>query len=324
MPRLRRLSALFVFAGLAAVLSGCVSIKSQSRDPAPAPASSRCASTSACRDRDRTARYTDVRAAASSTAESDNGVRTATPPAAGAASCSSGSASRPAPAAPANFVTTDGSLSFARSASYTERADTTSFPPAAGFRWDGYLSTDAPFDPANVGDRSTVAGARIRSAGGCERRAVRESVRVACRDRHPRQTGPGAANPSDAVLCNPLAGTVCFDSPSAGVASSLIKSVSDIGVLPGVGVTAGQGETATVDFPISNRDSGGLGNRTVALSATTTVPGAAATTAAPTISVAANATPTTAVRVVVPPATPAGTYDVVLTAHDQQRAEAPR
>ena len=39
-------------------------------------------------------------------------------------------------------------------------------------------------------------------------------------------------------------------------------------------MTAGQGETATVSFPIQNRDSGNLGNRTVALSATTTVPGA--------------------------------------------------
>ena len=129
-----------------------------------------------------------------------------------------------------------------------------------------------------------------------------------------RQTGAGAANPSDPVVCNVLGGTVCFDSPSAGVASSLIKSVSDIGVLAGSSVSAGQGETATVSFPIQNRDAGSLGNRSVALSATTSVPGAVATPAVGTLSLAANATPTTTVNVAVPPATPAGTYNVALTA----------
>lgn len=308
MPRLRRLSALFVFAGLAAVLSGCVSIKSQSATQRlPGFVTLRvevCVS-----DRNSSTYTTCVPGI--NTAESDNG-QDGDAAGGGRGQLLVGFRVPAGTGAPANFVTTDGSLSFARSASYTNALNA-SFPAAAGFRWDGYLSTDAPFDPANVGDRSTVLApefalpAGVNGAPFASQFAWRAVIGM-------RQTGPGAANPSDAVLCNPLAGTVCFDSPSAGVASSLIKSVSDIGVLPGVGVTAGQGETATVDFPISNRDSGGLGNRTVALSATTTVPGAAATTAAPTISVAANATPTTAVRVVVPPATPAGTYDVVLTA----------
>jgi hypothetical protein len=79
-------------------------------------------------------------------------------------------------------------------------------------------------------------------------------------------------------------------------------------------VTAGQGETATVTFRIQNRDAGSLGNRTVAVSATTTVPGATASTAVGTLAVPADATPTTTVKVAVPPATATGTYNVVLTA----------
>ena len=46
-----------------------------------------------------------------------------------------------------------------------------------------------------------------------------------------RQTGPNAANPNDPVVCNALAGTVCLDSPNAGVATQLVKAVSDVGVL---------------------------------------------------------------------------------------------
>jgi hypothetical protein len=309
MPRLRRTLALAgSLALLAAALSGCVAIKSQSavqRLPGFVTLQVEvCVS-----DHDRST-YTTCQPGVN-TAESDNG-QEGDVAGGGRGQLLAGFRVPAGTVAPANFVTTDGSLSFARNASYTNALNG-AFPPPAGFRWEGYLSTDAPFNPANVNDRSTLLAPEFALpsgangapfAGPFQWRAVIGM----------RQTGQNAANPSDPVVCNVLGGTVCFDSPSAGVATPLTKAVSDIGVLAGNTVTAGQGETATVTFPIQNRDAGGLGNRSVALSATTGVPGAVAAPAAGTLSVAANATPTTTVKVTVPPATPAGTYNVVLTA----------
>jgi hypothetical protein len=317
MPRLRRLSALFVFAGLAAVLSGCVAIKSQSAaQRLPGFVTLRvevCVS-----DRNSSTYTTCV--PGTNTAESDNG-QDGDAAGGGRGQLLAGFRVPAGTVAPANFGTTDGSLSFARSASYTNTLNA-AFPAAAGFRWEGYLSTDAPFDPANVGDRSTVLAPEFALPPGVNGAPFpgpfqwRAVIGM-------RQTGPGAANPSDAVVCNPLAGTVCFDSPSSGVATSLSKAVSDIGVLAGSAVSAGQGETATMNFPVQNRDAGALGNRTVALSAATTVPGAVAAPASGTISVPTNLTPMIEVRVTVPPATPAGTYDVVLTATANSGAGTP-
>ena len=308
MPRLRRLSLLFVFAGLAAVLSGCVAIKSQSAAQR-LPGFVTLQVDVCVSDHDRST-YTTCQPGVN-TAENDNG-QDGDVAGGGRGQLLAGFRVPVGTVAPANFVTADGSVSFARSASYTNALNV-AFPPAAGFRWDGYLSTDAPFDPANAGDRSTLLAPEFALppgvngapfAGPFQWRAVIGM----------RQTGPGAANPSDAVVCNVLAGTVCFDSPSSGVATALVKAVSDIGVLSGSAVSAGQGETATLSFPIQNRDAGALGNRTVGLSATTTVPGAVATPSVSSLSVGANATSPAAVRVLVPPATPAGTYNVVLTA----------
>jgi hypothetical protein len=302
---------------LAVVLSGCVAIKDQSAiQRLPGFVTLRvevCVS-----DHDRST-YTTCQPGVN-TDESDNG-QEGDVAGGGRGQLLAGFRVLVGTVAPSNFVTTDGSLSFARSASYTNALNV-AFPPPAGFRWEGYLSTDAPFDPANANDRSTLLAPEFALplgangapfAGPFQWRAV---VGM-------RQTGPNAANPSDPVVCNVLAGTVCFDSPSAGVASHLTKAVSDIGVLAGNTVSAGQGETATVTFPIQNRDAGSLGNRTVAVSATTTVPGALPSTAVGTLSVPANATPTTAVSVAVPPATSAGTYNVVLTATTNSGAGTP-
>jgi hypothetical protein len=214
--------------------------------------------------------------------------------------------------APDTMQSTDGRVVLAKNASYTARLVANSAPPA-GFFWQGYVSAELPFDPTSANDRGTTLVPEFRlppGAGGAPFDGpFRWRAIVGF-----RKTGTGGAPPNSDVVCDVLSGSVCFDSPpTAALATHLSASVSDIGVLAGSDAAVGQGETATVSFPIFNRDERALGARTVSLSATTTVPGSTVTTAANTLSVAANATPTTPVTVSIPPGTPVGTYTATLT-----------
>src|SRR4051812_8998927 len=105
MPRLRRLSAVFVFAGLAAVLSGCVSIKSQgATQRLPGFVSLRvevCVS-------DRNASTSTTCIPGTNTAESDNG-QDGDAAGGGRGQLLAGFRIPTAAVAPGNFVTTDGS-----------------------------------------------------------------------------------------------------------------------------------------------------------------------------------------------------------------------
>ena len=222
--------------------------------------------------------------------------------------------------APAGFTTADGSASFARSATYTN-ALSASFPPPAGFRWEGYLSTDAPLDPANPDDRQTTLQPEFALPQGADGAPFAGPLRWRAIVGF-RFTGSGGASPSDPVRCNDGA-TSCFDSPSAGVADHLSKNVSDLGVLSGGAVTVAAGDPASLTFPIRNLDAGSLGARTVAVSATTTVPSGTATLSAPSVAVPANGVASAGVSIAVPASTTPGTYDVAVTALATSTAPGP-
>ena len=304
MPRIATLS---VLALLTVVLSGCVSIKSQSAlQRLPGFVTLRlevCAS-----DRDRST-YTTCEPG-SNTEEADNGLDG--DERSGRGQLLVGFRVPEGTGAPASFVSADRSATFTRNASYRALLDA-SFPPQAGFRWEGYSSTELPFDPALPDDRTTrlepeftlpdgVDGAPFE--GPFQWRAVVGF----------RQTGAGAANPGDPIDCEALGSTVCFDSPNAGVANSLSAAVSDLGVLAGRSASVAQGQTVAVPFPLLNLDGGGLGAHTVTLAASSDVPGATVAPTAGEISVPADGSATASVRVTVPAGKPLGSYTVSLTA----------
>ena len=182
-----------------------------------------------------------------------------------------------------------------RNAGYTALLEA-NFPPPAGFRWEGYISTDRPFDPAVATDRTTRLEPEFVLPAGADGAPFAGPFRWRAVVGF-RATGAGAASPGDPVVCDLFAGTVCFDSPAAGIDGALSSDVSDLGVLAGRGTSAGQGETAVVVFPVVNRDGGGLGARTVALSASSDLPGATSSPTAASVSVPANGSAAAAVRV---------------------------
>jgi hypothetical protein len=110
-------------------------------------------------------------------------------------------------------------------------------------------------------------------------------------------------------------GIICFDSPEWDeLVTNLAVAVSDFGVLDGSTAIAGQGETATVTFPVRYVDGGIKGPQQLVFTATTDLPGSAATPGAATMTVAPGTSSTVSVSVPVPPATALGTYTVTLDA----------
>ena len=136
---------------------------------------------------------------------------------------------------PASFISQDGQLTMSRNPEYTA-ALTKTFPPAAGFRWEGYLSSETQFNPDIAGDRTTSLRPEFslpsRGDGAPFAGPYQWRPMVGF-----RATGPGNAQASDKLDCNNTNHTLCFDSPgfSGGVGGDLTKAVSDFGVLPGLG-----------------------------------------------------------------------------------------
>ena len=314
MPRLLRLSVIACVALFAVVVSGCVSIKQQIGQQTRLPGFVTLRLDVCVSDRDQDTYDTcnpDVRGGSVGTAEPDNGVD-GDEDGSGRGQLLVGYRVPDGTIAPNNFSSVEGRVALAKSPSYTA-ALTGNFPPPPGFHWEGYLSGgEIPFNPKLPGDRVTQLLPEFAlppgTAGGPFTSPFRWRAIVGF-----RATGEGNANPSAPVSCN-FTDTICFDSPSSGVANHLSTVVSDVGVLTGSSVTVAQGATATVSFPIQNQDANNRGARTVTLAASTTVPNAAATPATASLTVPRNAAPTTTVSVPVPPTTPPGTYTVALTA----------
>ena len=223
--------------------------------------------------------------------------------------------------APTTFQSTDASVSLTRNQGYTNEL-TAEFRPAAGFHWEGYLSTDLPFDPTRPADRLTTISPEFVLPPGANGAPFVGPFRwravIGFRATRVDTIGD-VLSPTSAVDCDNFFHT-CFDSPSIGVATPIDSPVSDIGIHAGSAVAVAGGETASVTFPIQNFDPAGapLANRTVSLAASTTIPGATAQTEAPSLLLPASpsVTPTqsTTVTVAVPPNTPVGTYTTTLTA----------
>jgi hypothetical protein len=314
MPRPRTLLTAVFVAALAVVMSGCVSIKQQIALQSRLPGFVTLRVDVCVSDRDKDTYGScnpNVRGGFEGTAEPDNGFD-GDEDGAGRGQLLVGYRVPDGTTAPGSFASGDGQLILAKSASYTA-ALTSSFKPPAGFHWEGYLSSEVPFNPAISGDRQTTLSPEFALPPGTNGAPFVGPFRWRAVVGF-RATGTGNANPNSSVNCSDINTTICFDSPSTGIANHLSNAVSDLGVLAGSAVTAGPGETASVAFRVQNLDANNRGARTVALTATTTVPGGTATPTTITLPVPANATPTTTVAVPIPPSTPAGTYTVALTA----------
>lgn len=212
---------------------------------------------------------------------------------------------------PDTFLSDAQDASFSRSATYTDQL-TTLFPPAAGWRWVGYVSTPKTFDPSVSSSRETGGQPEFTlppQASG-EPFAGPFLWRVVAGFRSLTNAGD-AGTP---IACG-TGTTFCADSPpNPSIPTNLEAAVSDFGVLAGNRVTADRATTATVSFPVRYVDGGAMGAQSLAISAKTTVPGGTATPSVTTLNAAPNSTTTVDVNVPVPASAPPGSYTVTLTA----------
>ncbi len=209
--------------------------------------------------------------------------------------------------APQSFIS-DGGDVFTLSPSYIAEL-VERFPPAAGFRWVGYLSSPKVFDHDDTSGLITTVrpefGLPPQPDGGPMATPLRWRAVAGFR---PLDSAGQATQP---VQC----GNSCFDSPAlAKIPTDIFTPVSDFGVLAGQAATAGQGATATISFPVRYLDDGGEGPQELRLSASTTLPGATATASTATLTAAPGSTTAVAVRVPVPAGAPLGDFAVRLTA----------
>jgi hypothetical protein len=211
--------------------------------------------------------------------------------------------------APNEFRSQDGEV-FDHSASYSAELNANR-PSAAGLHWEGYVSSTLVI---NAGQTATTLSAEFGLpagpggapfAGPFKWRAV-----VGFQ--------AGVVDATTPINCAQL-GADCFDSPpAANLVPQLdrARAVSDFRVLAGTGATAAPGESATVSFPVRYSDAAGFGAQTLALTATSGLPGAPRPTVPATLALAPGATPSVPATVTVPPGTPPGAYPVTLTAAD--------
>jgi hypothetical protein len=301
-------TALVSFAVIA--LGGCISIKSQSSSQrAPGVISLNVVVCASDRDRDvyATCDPDSSDGTAMNTAESDNG-QDATADALGQLLVSF--RVPVGTTAPDSFSSVAQEVVFSKSEPLTARMNS-QFPPLASATWVGYISTPKLFDLEDPSGREVNLRPEFtlpsQADGGPFAGPFPWRVVAGIRSL-PSQDQAGAP-----VNCSSL-GTVCSDSPSSGVATSLTASVSDFGVLTGANTTAGHGESAIVSFPVQYLDGAGKGPQDLAIAATTTLPGTSATPSGTTLHVTPGSTSTVNVTVPIPPATPLGAYTVTLSA----------
>jgi hypothetical protein len=300
---------------LAGVLSGCVAIKEQEAlQRAPGVVALRlkiCVN-----DKDQT-KY-DQCIPPTNTAENDNGQDIIlNPPLNGSAQLMVGFRVPDGTTAPASFQNSDGRLSFAASPGYVN-ALTAEYVPIAGFHWVGYLSTGVQLDGSNAANflinispefgLNGVGGAPF--TGPFRWRAVIGSRLI-------NDSQPG----SSPIDC-PLGSQGCFDSPTLSSTTARVSllhlattlTVSDFSVRPPDATAVVPGEVATLTYKLTSQDARNFGAPTLTLKASTTLPGGQPQLGPTTIAIPRNGDTTALVSLPVPPGTPIGTYDVVLTA----------
>jgi hypothetical protein len=195
------------------------------------------------------------------------------------------------------------------------------YPAPPGEHWEGYISSVFPYEPAHgpYGFTASAAFTLARGANGAPFAGPFHYIAT---------TGVRGVNnseslPSRPVDCEPAAraheATRCIDDPTVNEATEEITvpesslPTRDFGVVGGGQATTSAGGTASLPFigQLSGPSAPGL---TFALGASTTLPGAAVTLSATSLTPADNSSNPIAVTVGVPSGTPAGIYPVTLTA----------
>jgi hypothetical protein len=302
---------------LVGVLSGCVAIKEQEAlQRAPGVVALRlkiCVN-----DKDKT-RY-DQCIPPTNTAENDNGQDIVlNPPLNGSAQLMVGFRIPDGTTAPPSFQNSDGRLSFAASPGYAS-ALTAEYVPLAGFHWVGYLSTGVQLDGTNANNFLITINPEfgLNGVGGAPFTGPFR-WRAVIGTRVISDAAPG----SSPISC-PLGNQYCFDSPTLSSTTARVNlphlattlPVSDFSVRPPEATAAGPGEVATLTYKLTSQDAHipAFGAPTLTLKASTTLPGGQPQLGPTTIAIPRNGDTTAPVSLLVPPGTPIGTYDVVLTA----------
>jgi hypothetical protein len=216
MPRACSFLALVVFVLLAVMSSGCVAIKQQLAIQSRIPGFVTLRVDVCVSDHDQSTYGScdpDGRTGLSGTAESDNGREG--DETAGRGQLMVGYRVPNGSAGPASFRSADGQLTVSRNADYTA-ALVANFPPAAGFHWEGDLSSETIFDPGVAGDRTTTLSPEFtlpsEASGAPFTGPYRWRPVIGF-----RATGGGGINvdPASPVNCTLIATQVCFDSPTS-------------------------------------------------------------------------------------------------------------
>jgi hypothetical protein len=310
-----RLALALAILAAAGVLSGCVAIKSQTATQR-APGVVALGLQICVNDSNQTKFAQCI--PGTNTAENDNGTDLVTdPPLNGNAQLMVGFRVPDGTVAPQSFQNSDGRLSFAASPGYAG-ALTAEYVPIAGFHWVGYLSTGFAFDGTNPANLLISINPEFRLTGvGGAPFAGPFRWRAVIGSRLISDTLPG----SSPIAC-PLGSQGCFDSPTLSSTSARVDlphlattlAVSDFSVRPPDATTVGADEVATLTYKLTSQDARNFGAPTLTLKASTTVPGAQPQLGPTTIAIPRNGDTTSTLSLRVPPGTPVGTYDVVLTA----------
>ena len=211
---------------------------------------------------------------------------------------------------PAPTFTTVGGQPFTQSPSYTAEL-TRLDPPGAGRKWVGYISDSRTYTPGkDVTARVPVLRPPLPDGSPAENFfgfswviGSRGNVNANSLATRPVTCGDdlGTVNVGDLTICRDATG---------GAAGN---GFHDFAFLTPAAVTVQPGETAIV--PVVGKLSGFASPAlNFALAATTTVPGATASTSVPGIAPPTDGTSSVSVSVPVPPSTAPGTYAVTLTA----------
>ena len=210
---------------------------------------------------------------------------------------------------PNEFRSQDGEV-FDHSASYSAELNANR-PSAAGLHWEGYVSSTLVINAGQTATTFSVEFGLPAGPGGAPFAGPFKWRAVA-------GFQAGVVDAATPISCSQL-GADCFDSPPAADLVPQLdraRTVSDFRVLAGTGATAAPGQAATVSFPVRYSDGAGFGAQTLALSASSGLPGGPRPTVPATLTIAAGATPAVSATVTVPPGTAPGTYPVTLTAAD--------
>jgi len=224
---------------------------------------------------------------------------------------------------PPATVTSDSPLVTATaSASYTAELERLS-PAGPGRKWAGYITgqfaydgaTDAAVElsstwplPGGTGGAPFEGPVTYRPVVGFR---LSDATRPASR---PVDCGASLGTFSDSST------TVCVDSPLLATLSAPDDALisADFGILTGAAATGPAGATVTVPFRL--RYGGGIFPAAIAMTAATTLPGAAVTVTPGSLQAEPGSTNTVSVAVAVPAGTAPGTYDVSLTARAGMQA----